>query len=169
MTEGQVNIKLGVAFDLNGEAITLEPKEAISEIKKKGIDLSLPRKVELGQVGDGIDSILNTLGSDQTVDGIKDQLPDFEPLTKFYDKVTEAILSVEKFHAKIPGSNYLEKKKKTDNSYKLSSKDYKFTVGLSATWSVEEGETGLTLTGIYFEASNEQPIPVATKAAEATQ
>ncbi len=156
-----VNVKLGVAFDLNGTAIALEPKEAINEIKTKGIELQLPQKVELGQVGNGIDSILSKLGSAQTVSGIKEQLRDFEPLTKVYDKVTEAILSVEKFHAKIPGSDYLDEKKKTDTNYKLSSKDYKYTIGLSATWPVTGDEQGLTLTGIYFEASNEQPIPVA--------
>ena len=155
-----VNVKLGVAFDLNGTAIALEPKQAINEIKTKGIELELPKKVELGQVGNGIDSILQKLGSDQTVSGIKDKLPDFTPLTTVYDKVTTATLNVELFKAKIPGSNYLNEKKKKDPNYKLSSTDYKYKIGLSATWELDGNETGLTLTGIYFEASNEQPIPV---------
>lgn len=145
------NVKLGVAFDLNGEAIALEPKQALSEIKEKGIDLELPQRAVLGRAGDGLDGILKQLGSDETVTTIKGKLPDFEALTKAYEKVADATLNVEQFHAKIPGT--IDKQKGQTSIL--------YTIGLSATWELDGTETGLTLTGIYFEASNEQPALAA--------
>jgi len=148
----QISVKLGVSFDLNGQPITLHPKESIDQIKEKGIDLSLPSPLPLGTVATGIDGILQQLGSDKTVAEIKNSLPDFQPLTDVYDKVSTANLNVEKFHAKIPGS--IDKNQGID--YKL------YTVGLSATWKLKGNETGLTLTGIYFEVSNEE-LPAITE------
>lgn len=151
------SVKLGVAFDLNGTPVTLEPKEAIDDIKQKGIELELPKRLELGKVGDGVDSILKQLGSNYRLNqetpseagvqiiSIKEKLPDFSPLQNAYGKVETATLSVEKFHAKIPGQ--------TDT--KNGQTETKYTIGLSATWQLDGPETGLTLTGIYFEVSNE--------------
>ncbi|MEG4144667.1 hypothetical protein [Microcoleus sp. Pol12B5] len=145
-------VKLGVTFDLNGEPIALQPKEAIDQIKEKGIELTLPQKVKLGKAGDGINSILENLKSDYRVSvvegkkNIKEQLPAFKILTDTYDKVMTAELSVEKFHVKIPGSGTVEK-------------STLYTIGLSAVWGKSDQGTdlsGLTLTGIYLEISNEE-------------
>jgi hypothetical protein len=60
------NVKLGVAFDLNGTAIALEPKQAINKIQEEGIELKLPDNVQsiyLGTAGQGINSILENFGS----------------------------------------------------------------------------------------------------------
>ncbi|MBD2357425.1 hypothetical protein H6G41_22865 [Tolypothrix sp. FACHB-123] len=166
-------VKLGLAFDLNGTPIALEPKQAISEIKKQGFEVELPKRLELGSAGDGIDNILKQLGStyrvnqsaDSGVTVIKSKLPNFNVLTQLYDKVATARLSVEKFHVKIPGDDYLTEKKKTDASAQITSNDYKYTIGLSATWPLTGNETGLTLTGIYFEVSNEPGAIAQEKAA----
>lgn len=169
----KTNVRLGVTFDLNGETIALEPKQAITEIKQKGIDLELPKRMVLGQVGKNVDAIFTQLGSKMTVEEIKGNLPEFTPLTALYDKVTEATLSVERFHAKIPGDGTetklpgdekIEKPdpvKKTVNGTEAkpeAKKPILYTIGLSATWELDGTETGLTLTGIYFEVSNEKPV-----------
>lgn len=154
----ETKVKLGVAFDLNGQAIALQPKEAIDEIAAKGIDLTLPQKVELGEAGQGIDSILESLGVDNyRVKAPEDKQPlnvtyinetisglGIEALNKAYEQVITAKLSVEKFHVKIPGSS-------------ATDKATKYTIGLSATWEKDDKLklSGLTLTGIYFEVSNE--------------
>jgi hypothetical protein len=164
MSTPTTSVKLGLAFDVNGTAIALEPKQAISEIKKQGFEVELPQRVDLGTAGDGINSILKQLGSDyratevkgetgKTV--IKNQIPDFPALTKLYDKLTSARLAIEKFHVKVPGDDYLDEKKRSNPDATITSDDYKYTLGLSATWKLTGQETGLTLTGIYFEVSNE--------------
>lgn len=159
-------VKLGVAFDLNGKAVVLQPKEAISAIQKKGIELTLPERLDLGSAGSAVDSILAKLGSSyravkpsaplSSVTYIKDKIPDFSALTTAYNKVTDAQLHVDKFHAKIPGSET----KKADGT--TPETEIKYTIGLSATWELKGDETGLTLTGIYFEVSNE-PTAIAAE------
>ena len=156
----QTHLKLGVTFDLNGKTISLQPKEAIDKIKEDGIELTLPERMELGTAGSGIDSILTKLGS--TYRTVKPVLPESgkeyiyivdklpKLLTTVYDKVVTAQLNVEKFHAKIPGS------KTTKADGKTPEAEIKYTIGLSATWDIKGDETGLTLTGIYFEVSNEE-------------
>ena len=157
-------VKLGLAFDVNGTAITLEPKQAISEIKKQGFEVELPQRVDLGTAGDGINSILRQLGSnyratevvgESGMTVIAEQIPDVPALKTLYDKLTSARLAIEKFHVKVPGDDYLDEKKKKEKDATITSADYKYTLGLSATWKLTGQETGLTLTGIYFEVSNE--------------
>ena len=163
------HVKLGVTFNLNNKTISLKPTEAINEIAEKGIELKLPpeERIELGTAGEGMDSILTQLGSIyRTVkptspeDGkeyIVDKLPTFDPLTKAYQKVVTAHLNIEKFHAQIPGSKTMKAGTTTQET------EIKYTIGLSATWPPEEQnspDTGLTLTGIYFEVSNEE-VPAA--------
>ena len=157
-------VKLGLAFDVNGTAITLEPKQAISEIKKQGFEVELPQRVDLGTAGDGINSILRQLGSnyratevvgESGMTVIAEQIPDVPALKTLYDKLTSARLAIEKFHVKVPGDDYLAEKKKKEKDATITSADYKYTLGLSATWKLTGQETGLTLTGIYFEVSNE--------------
>jgi hypothetical protein len=156
----ETKVKLGVAFDLNGQAIALQPKEAIDEIAAKGIELTLPKPVSLGEAGKGIDSILGSLEINnyrvkapetkqqndpvtylnETIQGLG-----IEALNKAYEKVIKAELSVEKFYVKIPGSS-------------ATDKATKYTIGLAATWKKDDTLSklsGLTLTGIYFEVSNE--------------
>ena len=172
-------VKLGLAFDVNGTAIALEPREALSEIKKKGFEVELPKRVDLGKAGDGVNSILKQLGSDYRATAvagetdkivIRDKIPTgIEALTQLYDKVASAQLAIEKFHVKIPGDDYLEEKKKKNQNANIDSSDYKYTLGLSATWPLTGNETGLTLTGIYFEVSNEEAAIAAEKAAAAGQ
>lgn len=165
-------VKLGVTFDLNGKPISLQPKEAISEIQRKGIELTLPERREIGKAGSGVDSILQKLGSsyraalppDSIPSGdavvyIYNKLPDFDLLKQAYAKVVTAQLNVERFHAKIPGSET----KKPDGTPET---EIKYTIGLSATWELTGEETGLTLTGIYFEVSNEPDAIAAETAAE---
>ena len=86
---------------------------------------------------------------------IAEQIPDVPALKTLYDKLTSARLAIEKFHVKVPGDDYLDEKKKTLKDATITSADYKYTLGLSATWKLTGQETGLTLTGIYFEVSNE--------------
>ncbi|NEO48417.1 MAG: hypothetical protein F6K55_31625, partial [Moorea sp. SIO4A3] len=54
----------GVSLELAGKTISLEPKNAINEIKEKGIEVELPagERVYLGTVGTSLGSIIGTLG-----------------------------------------------------------------------------------------------------------
>ena len=110
-------VRLGLTFDLNGTPVALEPKQALSEIKEKGFEVELPRRLDLGTAGDGVNSILKQLGSDYRVTKItgeesgktiiREKIPDVPLLLDLYDKVTSARLGVEKFHVKVPGDEYL--------------------------------------------------------------
>lgn len=161
-----VKVKLGVAFDLNGTAIALEPKQAINDIKRTGIELKLPDNVQsiyLGKAGEGINSILENFDSKYRVNNnsfkdnnpkqlisIKEELPEFAILINTYDKIISAELYVEKFKVKIPGSEAKNNNPKAKTEY---------TIGVSAKWTPDDSgkdkSTGLTLTGIYLEISNE--------------
>lgn len=165
------SIKLGVAFDLNGQAIVLHPKETIEQIKENGIDLELPVErcpVKLGRVGSDINKILSKLGCSEKLEDIEGKLPDFPPLKDAYEKVITANLNVEKFHVKIPGKIHDTAAAQAKNQENAKA-DKTYTVGLSLTWDIDANakETGLTLTGIYFEISNESaPVVPAEKTVE---
>jgi hypothetical protein len=150
MTENQVDVKLGVTFDLDGQAILLKPEQSINQIKKEGIDLYLPEKLNLGTVERGINGIVGSFGvKDFNVEEIGEKLPDFKPLKDAYNKALDAEITVEEFHVKLPGSGRPNQPKQPMT----------YTIGLSATWLPDgdppEEQQGLTMTGIYFMVSNE--------------
>jgi hypothetical protein len=64
-TATETKIYFGVALELAGKVISLEPKNAINELKEKGIEVELPpgERVYLGTVGQSLNSILQTLGA----------------------------------------------------------------------------------------------------------
>jgi hypothetical protein len=148
------DVYMGVVFELNGEDIALEPKNAINELKTKGLECGLPpgKRVELGTVGAGLRGIFEDLGAtppeflkaDGTID--ETQIPDIDFLKRTVTLLTQADLAVEQFHVKIPGTL----SKDTNNYY---------TIGMSATWSADAGTLSdtikLKLKGIYFKVSNE--------------
>lgn len=148
MTKNPVDVKLGVTFDLDGQAILLKPEQSINKIKEEGIDLYLPEKLNLGTVERGINGMVGSFVEDFDVGQIRKQLPDFPPLKEAYNKALKAEITVEEFHVKLPGSSQQNQQKQT-----------MYTIGLSATWLPDgdppEEPQGLKMTGIYFMVSNE--------------
>lgn len=170
-TTNKTKVYFGLVFDVDGKEVSLEPTTAINEIKENGIECGLPANtaVSLGRAGDRINGILETFGTDSTIpttDGeIDETLPDIEALKTAYKKVVDAVLTIEDFHVKIPGSK--AKEIATQMQQEASTL---YTIGLSATWPTPErtdnenddtpaSETGvgsLALKGIYLTVSNEQ-------------
>ncbi|MDJ0589440.1 MAG: hypothetical protein QNJ72_05490 [Pleurocapsa sp. MO_226.B13] len=161
-TTNQTKVYFGLVFDVDGKEVSLEPTTAINEIKENGIECGLPdnTKVSLGRAGDRINGILKTFGTDSTIpttdEEINETLPEIDALKTAYKKVVDAVLTIEDFHVKIPGS---KAKAINPNSSTL------YTIGLSATWpeipdtAADAGDTGvgsLALKGIYLTVSNEK-------------
>jgi hypothetical protein len=163
-TKTKTKVYFGVALELAGKTIALEPKNAINELKTKGIEVELPpgERVYLGTVGNSLKKILGTLGvPDGDIDSFLDSegklkadaLPDIAALKKATGLVLGAGLFVDQFHVKIPGTAATlpggASKEKTS-----------YTVGLSAEWLEDAGNLidglDLKLRGIYLKVSNEE-------------
>ncbi|NEP28418.1 hypothetical protein [Moorena sp. SIO3I6] len=160
----------GVSLELAGKTISLEPKNAINEIKEKGIEVELPagERVYLGTVGTSLNSILQTLGAVESgttasflnEDGTlkSDELPDITVLQNAASVLVEAGLYVDEFHVRIPGSSAST----TDSSGNkvVDKTKTAYTVGLSAEWQENSGQLiqglDLQLKGVYFKISNEE-------------
>ena len=153
----------GVSLELAGKVISLEPKNAISEIKTKGIEVELPpgERVYLGTVGSSLNSIMTTLGVDDKIDSFldpttgalkKEALPDIQALQDAVGTVVEAGLYIDEFHVRIPGSS-------ASVNSKITKDKTAYTVGLSAEWQEDSGDLiqglQLKLRGVYFKISNE--------------
>jgi len=194
--KAKADVYFGLVFELQGEngteEIVLEPKTAVTNIQKYGIECTLPKRVSLGTGKSVIDTVLNSVGSNMNNIQIKEKVDEakISALSGVYEKVSSAVLNIEQFHIKIPGS--IEKEAATkkiqtelDEANAKSPQDNnliaklqaeltkatpvtKYTVGVSATWPKESGSATsssdlpgtLTLRGIYLTVSNEMPAPI---------
>ncbi|NEP01763.1 MAG: hypothetical protein F6K58_24530 [Symploca sp. SIO2E9] len=173
-TPPQTQVFFGVSLELAGKTISLEPKNAITELKEKGIEVELPvgERVYLGTVGSSLESIFSALGVDAINEFLVTQadvdagtnpellgtvkteaLPDITALQTAANLVLQAGLFVDEFHVRIPGSGA------TKNGAADKDKTA-YTVGLSAEWQEDAGNLidslDLKLKGIYFKVSNEE-------------
>ncbi|NEO79791.1 hypothetical protein [Moorena sp. SIO4G3] len=164
----------GVSLELAGKTISLEPKNAIDELREKGIEVELPagERVYLGTVGSSLNSILKTLGAlkeeETTAPFLNDNgtikseyLPEITVLQNAADLVLEAGLYVDEFHVRIPGSTANETVTDNNQTTTVVKKDKTaYTVGLSAEWQDDAGQLidglELKLKGVYFKISNEE-------------
>lgn len=167
----------GVVLELDGKEISLQPKNAITQIAEKGIEVELPpgEQVALGTVGERLKGILTALGIDANSDSLNfinddgtinaAELPDIPALQRVVNVFSTANLAIEEFHLRLPATG------KPTNSGQPSTtspskSDTAYTVGLSATW-IPDPNTGndpgqlidgldLSLRGLYFKVSNEE-------------
>jgi hypothetical protein len=172
----QTKVYFGIALELAGKVIALEPKNAIQDLKTKGIEVQLPpgERVYLGTVGESLVSIFGTLGVEADPVGTflhvsgpnkgklkESELPDISALKNAANLVFDAGLYVDEFHVRIPGSATT-----TDASgapapagAPAPKEKTAYTVGLSAEWQGDAGQliTGLDLKlrGLYFKVSNQ--------------
>lgn len=157
----------GVAVELGGKVISLEPKNAIQDLKTKGIEVDLPpgERVYLGTAGNSLKSIFETLGVDSISTYIDDngnlkesELPDIAPLREAAKIVSSAGLYIEEFHIRIPGKAPGEPASSSKIQNKKESTAY--TVAVSAEWKDDKGKLieglNLQLRGLYFKVSNEE-------------
>jgi hypothetical protein len=166
----QTKVYLGIALELAGKVIALEPKNAIQELKTKGLEVELPpgERVYLGTVGESLVSIFGTLGVEEETIGTflhttepnrgklkEDELPDISALKNAANLVFDAGLYVDAFHVRIPGSATTTG---TPGSPAPKEKTA-YTVGLSAEWQGDAGRLidgiDLKLRGLYFKVSNQ--------------
>jgi hypothetical protein len=169
-TPPSTKVYFGVALELAGKTIALEPKNDITKLREKGIEVELPpgERVYLGTVGSSLVTIFDTLGVEATTVGeflettgtdkgkLKaDALPDIAALKRATSLVLDAGLFVDEFHVKIPGSA----PKGTGTAAVASKEKTTYTVGLSAEWQEDAGQLieglDLKLRGVYFRVSNE--------------
>ncbi|NEP24283.1 hypothetical protein [Moorena sp. SIO3I6] len=166
----ETKVFFGVSLELAGKTISLEPKNAINEIKEKGIEVELPagERVYLGTVGTSLNSILQTLGAVESgttasflnEDGTlkSDELPDITVLQDAASVLVEAGLYVDEFHVRIPGSS--ASTTNADGKKVVDKTKTAYTVGLSAEWQENSGQLidglDLKLRGVYFKISNEE-------------
>ncbi|WP_143286576.1 hypothetical protein [Burkholderia ubonensis] len=136
------HLVFGLNFNLHGTMVPVSTDD-IANAKAKGIEFTLPERVNLGTLTDfqawfkkqfGIDLPLGT------------DLP--PPLGAIMNKLTTLDVSVEQFHVKIPGTD-------TPDAPKL------YTLAMSAIWPADGGipliPGVLTIDGAVFGASNEPP------------
>lgn len=158
-------IFFGIVLEVDNTEIALEPKNAVSDIKKKGVDVGLPpdKRVALGPLGKSLRGILEAVEVDSTeIDGFlteeglvkADALPDIDVLQNAVNLLLQANLAVEQFHVKLPPTERADgtpipKEQREDTAY---------TLGLSATWVADAGTLvgSLKLRGMYFKVSNEE-------------
>lgn len=165
-TGKQTKLFFGVSIELGGKVISLEPKNAIQDLKTKGIEVDLPpgERVYLGTAGDSLKSIFNTLGVDSVDSYIDDngnlvvtELPDIAPLRTAASIVSSAELYVEEFHIRIPGK---EDPSASSDAIQNTKSSTAYTVAVSAEWKDNQGQLidglDLQLRGIYFKVSNEE-------------
>jgi hypothetical protein len=159
-------VYFGVVFELFGEVIALEPKNAISEIKTKGIECGLKpgQKIRIGTVGTRLKQILTGVGLEESqttfikADGNFDdsQLPDIGPLKNAIGLLTQANLTIEDFHIRIPPS---AAPAAGANATPAPKQGTGYTVGLSAVWTEDSGKLidglDIKLRGVFFKVSNE--------------
>lgn len=163
----QTKLFFGVSLELGGKVISLEPKNAIQELKTKGIEVELPpgERVYLGTAGSSLNSIFNALGVDSVEEYIDengnlkvDQLPDIAPLQTAAKIVSNAELYVEEFHVRIPGKD--PNAPADSGAIQNKKESTAYTVALSAEWKDGQGQLieglDLQLRGIYFKVSNEE-------------
>jgi hypothetical protein len=159
-------VYFGVSLELNGTVISLEPKNAIQDLKTKGIEVELPpgERVYLGTAGGSLKSIFNTLGVDDLDDYVNDdgtlneqQLPDIAPLRTAARIVSSAGLYVEEFHLRIPGRNPTNTA--NPDAIQNTKDSTAYTVAVSAEWKDGQGRLieglDLQLRGLYFKVSNQ--------------
>lgn len=165
----QTKVYFGIALELAGKVIALEPKNAIQDLKTKGIEVQLPpgERVYLGTVGESLVSIFDTLGvEDDTVGTFlhvsgpdkgklkESELPNISALKNAANLVFDAGLYVDAFHVRIPGSGESNAALPPAPKEKTA-----YTVGLSAEWQGDAGQLidglDLKLRGLYFKVSNQ--------------
>jgi hypothetical protein len=151
-SSSETQVYLGVAIEINNKVITLEPKKAISNIKQYGLEVGLPKgtTVNLGTVGNGIDSILGTISQGTTLPK-KEDVP--QVLQSTWETLTNAEITITSFHVMIPGTETKIPNTQTKET------TTRFTAGLSATWEGDKGHLvgTVNIKGIYVEVSNEKP------------
>ncbi len=142
-------VQLGLVFEINGKPVSVSPKQAISDfkaLKEKGIEFTLPERIELGTIEKLDDFLERQFGAEFSLPEASD-FP--SPLDQAYAKLEEIVLAVESFHLKVLGTQ--------EKADKGRSADY--SIGLSATWPIGEQldliEKVLAIKGVYLKLSNE--------------
>lgn len=163
--EAVTNYYCGVTFELGGKEISLNPSTAINEIKTKGIECSLPERVDFGRVKDVFDNITKTLGAETyTWEHISDEIKDVPILSSVTDLLGEANLAVEQFHLKT-APTYVQPPTEPGHEKPplrlIPTEDRlptRYTVALSMNWQGDSGTLfgDLKLKGIVFKVSNEE-------------
>jgi hypothetical protein len=120
------DVILGVILEINGEDVPIEPAKAMRDVKKNGVEYSLPHRVEVGTAAE-LGAFLNTLADDVPALPSGDSFP--SPLDDVYKRVTSLNLAVEELNLKVPPSVA------ADGITPIAPSPTTFTLGLSATWS----------------------------------
>jgi hypothetical protein len=167
---------MGVVFELNGREVSLEPLTPINYIDKTGLECRLDEPVELGEIGENLATILETVGADSSTifkvkdpeppDGedkfernaqgkliVKDSIKDIPVVGEIVETLLEADVTIEQFYVKIPP--------------KGATTPVRYTIGMSAVWDVAAGEGRLFgevyLKGLYLKVSNEDVLLLAAE------
>lgn len=157
----KTDVSLGIVLEINDKIIPLRPKTALNRIKTDGIEVGLPAglRVDLGPIGEDIDTIIQMFDSDWADGTLSNKLSSLpEPLDTIAEKVVNAHFSIEAFHLSIkPNTPGDSATLKTDESIKS------FTLGMSLTWDPNASDAkaqppelgGVKLRGIFLTLSNE--------------
>jgi hypothetical protein len=152
----------GVSFEIAGKEVKLDPSTAVSDIKFKGLECSLPSRVPLGQVDQIFDQVTDALGVDYKFGKMTDQLKDVPVLSNVVTLLGQADMAIEQFHLKKAPTHTLpdSTKPESDTNQAVPIADDKkadddLTVAMSMTWDTASGEGTLfgniKLKGIYFK------------------
>ncbi|HEY9618870.1 MAG TPA: hypothetical protein V6C78_00795 [Crinalium sp.] len=170
-TTSTTDFYFGVVFELSGKQIKLEPLTPINRIKQTGLECEIDEPVNLGEIGENLKDLLDTLGADPDtifVEGttqIKPEIKDLPVVGEIVETLLEANITIEQFHLKIPPKPALAPTPTPTPpptptpTPATASTPTRYTVGMSAVWDVEAGKGRLFgnvfLRGLYLKVSNE--------------
>ncbi|ROS05149.1 hypothetical protein EDC56_0678 [Sinobacterium caligoides] len=158
-TERKANVYCGVAFEFGGKEVALNPATAITEVKTKGLDCSLPGRVELGAVKDIFDDVTHALKADYTYAELKEAVGDIPILSGGLTLLGDGVLAVERFHLFIPPTEeyVITNGVKSETATPIAEpRTPDYDVGVSMTWGEGTGDLfgNIKLKGLFLRVSN---------------
>jgi hypothetical protein len=141
-----MSTQVGLILEVNGKDVPLVPKMitgAVQDIKTNGLQLTLPERLNLGEIGQGIDNIVQRFDSDFKMDTITANLP--TEFTEVADKLLDLQLVIEEFSLNILPNPAVGMKK------------ISFTIGMSFIWGAEPLEiitNTLAVKGFFLRVDN---------------
>nr|VFK36477.1 MAG: hypothetical protein BECKSD772F_GA0070984_100215 [Candidatus Kentron sp. SD]VFK39132.1 MAG: hypothetical protein BECKSD772E_GA0070983_100215 [Candidatus Kentron sp. SD]VFK77800.1 MAG: hypothetical protein BECKSD772D_GA0070982_100214 [Candidatus Kentron sp. SD] len=171
----------GVAFDIAGKEIALNPSTAINEIKYEGLECALTGgRVDLGEVSQIFDNVLHGLGvkeDDFSWKKLKSTTKGIPIIESAADLLGDANLCIEEFYLKLPATHKRNVKNPNDATQDMElskttapkKAPTQYTVGLSMIWDTQgtdadgkrEGHLfgNIYLKGLYFKVEKSGPDP----------
>ncbi|NEO84037.1 MAG: hypothetical protein F6J87_07240 [Spirulina sp. SIO3F2] len=116
--QSTADVYVGLQVSINDNPVNLMPKTPINKIEENGLELSLEKPVNIGELGAAIESIGQSLAVPAkataylAADRTKRTKTNFTPIDNFIDDMVTAELTIEALEYKKPAKNELDQNTK---------------------------------------------------------